>query len=252
MDFLNATSGETFAAILGKKHRRSQCPDAQVVVGIDTNLAVIRGARIGVAHLLPGFAFILAAIDAALIVLNERVYDVGILAIDVQPDAPGFAAIFVWQTFGEFFPGHATVGGLIDGAFDSATVEAKGSAAALIRGGIKSVRAFRVHSDIADAGVIADFQDLVPSLAAVSGLVHAALRIGSPKMAESSGVNDIGIFRMDDDPADVPGFGEAHVLPSLARIGRLIDAIAPGRTLAIVGLAGADPYHRSEEHTSAL
>src|ERR1044071_934454 len=157
MDFLNATSGETFAAILGKKHRRSQCPDAQVVVGIDTNLAVIRGARIGVAHLLPGFAFILAAIDAALIVLNERVYDVGILAIDVQPDAPGFAAIFVWQTFGEFFPGHATVGGL----------------------------------------------------------------------------------RIDDDPADVPGFGEAHVLPSLARIGRLIDAISPGRTLAIVGLAGA-------------
>ena len=49
---------------------------------------------------------------------------------------------------------------------------------------------------------------------------------------------------MNHHAADVMGVGEAHVLPGLAAVGGLVNAVAPGRTLAIVGFAGADPDDR--------
>src|SRR5438105_2547298 len=46
---------------------------------------------------------------------------------------------------------------------------------------------------------------------------------------------------MDDDLADLEGLLEAHVLPSLAAVGRFVDAVAVGDRVARVRLSGADP-----------
>src|SRR5579864_4305937 len=89
---VDALRGKRFAAVLGVKHLRAKLPDAQVVVGINTNLAVIGRTRVGVAHALPGLAFVFAAESAAFFMLDLRVDNVGILPINVQADASGVAA----------------------------------------------------------------------------------------------------------------------------------------------------------------
>src|SRR5689334_18031394 len=81
--------GKRFSAVFGVKHLRAEFPDAQVVVGINANLAVVGGTRIGFAHALPGFAFVFAAERAAFFMLDFGVNDVGILAINVEADAAG-------------------------------------------------------------------------------------------------------------------------------------------------------------------
>jgi hypothetical protein len=45
---------------------------------------------------------------------------------------------------------------------------------------------------------------------------------------------------MDDDAADVTGLLQAQVGPGGAGIHRLVNSVAPRRTLSIVGLAGTD------------
>ena len=177
--------------------------------------------------------------------LNLGVNDVRILAKNVEPDTPGITAtVFVRQAFRQFFPGESAVGGLVNRAVRAAAVEAIRSASALVSGGIEGFRAFGIHGNVAYAGVVIDFQDLLPGLAAIAGLVNAPLRVGSPKMTLCRHINDFRIFRMNDDSADVVCFFQSHVLPGLAGIEGLVNAVAPRGTLAIIGLAGSDPNDR--------
>ena len=60
-------------------------------------------------------------------------------------------------------------------------------------------------------------------------------------MADGRDVHHIRVRRMNDDAADVARVGEAGQLPRAAGIGRLVDAVAPRRALAIVGFAGSGP-----------
>jgi hypothetical protein len=45
-------------------------------------------------------------------------------------------------------------------------------------------------------------------------------------MTERRHVHDVGVPRMDDDLGDDVGLGQAHVRPSLAGVGRSVDAVA--------------------------
>ena len=58
-------------------------------------------------------------------------------------------------------------------------------------------------------------------------------------MAEHRGEGDVGVRRMDDDLADLPLL-LPDVLPGLAAVGGLVDAVAGHDVAADVGLAGAD------------
>ena len=86
---VDALRDKRFSAVLGVKHLRAEFPNAQVVVGINANLAVIGRAWVGFAHALPGLAFVFAAERAALFMLNLGIDDVRILAVNVQSDAAG-------------------------------------------------------------------------------------------------------------------------------------------------------------------
>src|SRR5207244_3037124 len=99
----------------------------------------------------------------------------------------------------------------------------------------------RVYLHVDDAGLVVDGQYLAPRLAAIAGLVQAALLVRSPQAAERADINDVGILRMNGDAADLERFFEAHVRPGLATVGRFVDAVAPAGGVARVVLARADP-----------
>src|SRR5262249_14753182 len=156
VDALDAIGGKPLAAILGVKHFRAKLPDAQIVAGVDANLAVVGGARIGVAHFLPGFAFVIAAEGPAFFVLYDSADDGGIFAVGIRVNASRTAAVFVGQTLGQLLPRGPTIGGFVDCAVRPAAIETEGCAAALIRCSVKCVRAFLIHGDVADASVVID------------------------------------------------------------------------------------------------
>src|SRR3954467_8765333 len=60
-------------------------------------------------------------------------------------------------------------------------------------------------------------------------------------MSERADVNDVGVLRMDGDGGDVLRIFEAHVLPGLAAVSRLVNTIAKRHAVAHGRLARADP-----------
>src|SRR6185436_18710065 len=115
------------------------------------------------------------------------------------------------------------------------------AARALVRRGVEDVGVARVHHDLGDAGVLADEEHGVPRLAAVGGLVEPALAAGLPERALGGHVHHARIPRVDDDPADVLGALEAHVLPALAGVVGAVDAVPVRDAPLAVVFAGAHP-----------
>src|SRR6266404_722198 len=226
------------AAVLGGKHVSGALPDALVVVRIDPNLAVIHRPRIQIAHLLPRCAAVLGPEHPSLCVLDEGVDDAWVAAANVQAYSSGDS---FGEVFGEFGPRSPAVNRFIDSAAGPAAVEAPRGAASLISSPIKRPGTLGVHRNIDYPGVFVDEQRLRPGLAGIGRLVDSSLAVRSPKMAERRDVDGARIMRVDDDAADVPGIFQTHVLPGLTAVQRAINAVAPGRTLAIVWLAGSDP-----------
>src|SRR5262249_55876440 len=109
----------------------------------------------------------------------------------------------------------------------------------LPQGGEEHARVARVEADVDGAGVGVLAEHLLPGLAAVGGAVDAALGVGAEGVAQDRGVGDVGVMRVDDELADLPGL-PPDVLPGLAAVGALVEAVAGGDVAADVGLAGAD------------
>ena len=103
------------------------------------------------------------------------------------------------------------------------------------------VRLAGLEHDVADAGVVADVEDARPGRAAVGRLVEAALAARGPQRPLRRDVDDVRVARIDEDLADVLGVLEPHVLPGLAGVGRLVDAVAEMRAALAGVLAGAEP-----------
>src|SRR5262249_19489608 len=81
-------------------------------------------------------------------------------------------------------------------------------------------------------------ENLVPGFSTSGGAKHAALRIGPKGMAKRRNENDIGIFGMNNDPANMAGIAEPNVLPALAGVGGLENSVAFHDVAANTGFAG--------------
>src|SRR5208282_3891777 len=114
VDAKTAGGDEGLAAVLGMVDGSAEHPDAQVVVGIDADLAVVGGPRVGIAHARPILTFVVAAKDSALGLLDEGTKDVGIAEVDGQADASHVAAVGIGKPFGQFLPSGAAVDGLVN------------------------------------------------------------------------------------------------------------------------------------------
>ena len=80
-----------------------------------------------------------------------------------------------------------------------------------------------------------------PGLAAVGGLVEAALAAALPQRAGRGHVDHVGIARVHHDAGDVLGELEADVAEGAAAVFALVDAVAVGDAALVVVLAGAHP-----------
>src|SRR5262249_48301438 len=151
---------------------------------------------------------------------DDGVEDFRVLAINGDSDSPKGS---IGQTLAELLPGLAGVLAAVDagvGAELDLRVAAGVRAAADAGGrGGERVGLRRVHRQVDEAGLLVDELDALPGLAAVGGLVDAALLVGRPDVAQGGDVHDLGVPGVDDDAGDVLGVGQAHVLPGLAAVG---------------------------------
>ena len=84
-------------------------------------------------------------------------------------------------------------------------------------------------------------QNFLPGLAAVGGLVDAALVVVVPEMSHRADQNVIAVLGIDQNLCDVLAVFQADVGPVLAAVGGLVDAVADRDAVARPGLAGANP-----------
>src|SRR5262249_10541204 len=141
--------------------------------------------------------------------------DVRVARGDGERDA---AQLLLGQAGLELLPGLAAVGGLVDAALGAAVDERPDVPPALVGGVEQDVRVARGEDDVGHAGGRAGGDDLLPGLAAVGGLVEAAVPAGGPERALGGDVDDVGVARVDEDAADVLGALQADVAPGLAAV----------------------------------
>ena len=56
------------------------------------------------------------------------------------------------------------------------------------------------------------------------------------------GTGNVGVFRMDYNPANMVGFFQSHVAPCFPAVGRLVYPFTPVIAVPEICLPGADPY----------
>ena len=84
----------------------------------------------------------------------------------------------------------------------------------------------RVAREVDGAAVLADEQGSLPRRAAIFGAVNAALGIRVERVTHRGDEHDVGVTRIDEDRADVPGLLKADRRPGRARVFGLEDSFA--------------------------
>jgi hypothetical protein len=154
-------------------------------------------------------------------------------------DADAVPRTFGKAGVGEFFPGGALVGGFVDPGirFVGAVFTGEKIGGTPERG-VEDARIFGVGFEVGDTGEIVLVESFLPGFAAVGSFVDAAIGAGwgnaEERMAEDAYVDDVRIFGIYDDRADVFRFFQADVGPGGAGVGGFVDAVAGSL------LAGAD------------
>ncbi len=232
---------ERGAGVLGDHQEDVHRVDAPRLLRIGDDLVVVlRAARDVGALLLPALAAVGRAEEAALALgrLDHGVDPVGSRRSHRQADA---AELDLGQTRGDLAPAPAAVGGLVDRRLRAAVDQGPDVAPALVGGGVDGVGIVRVEGDVRHAGVVRDREHLRPVGAAVGRLVEAAIAARAPERPLGGDPDDVGVARVDQDPADVLRALQSDILPALAAVDRLVDAVAVGHRALRVVLAAADP-----------
>src|SRR6185503_463532 len=98
----------------------------------------------------------------------------------------------------------------------------------------------RIEHDVDAAGVGILIENLLERASAVGGAEDAALLVRSVRMAQDRDEQTIGILRIDGDLRDLLAVAEAEARPRLARVGRLVDAVAGREVRTLQPFAAAD------------
>ena len=112
----------------------------------------------------------------------------------------------------------------------------------------------RIEGDVDAARVFVFVENFLPGLAAIGRAENAALCVRAIGMPQRRHENDVGIRRIDDDFADRARIPQANVLPGLAAIERLVNAVAVRDVAANAGFARSDveDVRDSSSHTAML
>ena len=103
-------------------------------------------------------------------------------------------------------------------------------------------RVLRIHRDSRGAGgKIGALQDQIPGLAAVGRFVEAAIGRIAPERARHRGINRVTALRTNDDLRNALRVFQPRLVPGLAAVGRLVDAVANRDAVADPRFTRADP-----------
>ena len=89
---------------------------------------------------------------------------------------------------------------------------------------VQNIRLLRIHRQGGTAGIFVHVQNTLPFLAAIGGLVDAALLVRIPQMPQRAGVHRVRFAGIDENGADALGIFQANLLPTLAAVGRFVQA----------------------------
>src|SRR5262249_31273193 len=187
--------------------------------------------------------------------VDDGVDDLRVLAVEVEADA---AKVALRQPLPDPVPRLAAVGCSVQPTTRSplpggvvavvtvlqrhiAWVAIELVALPLPRGDEQRLRIGRTHLNVDDASPLIDGQDLVPGLAAVRRLVEPTFAAWPVESSERADVDDVGVGGMNGDTTDLKTLLESHVLPGLAAVRGLVDAIAIRHRVARVVLSCSHP-----------
>ena len=244
--------GEALAPVLAGDELQIALEHPVGVLRIHGEVGEVEGPphhELAAVPLAPGLAAVVGAEQGGAAAFDDGVDDVGIGRRHGDPDPaqrPGREA----RVGGGILlcPGLAAVGGDVEAAAGrlvrplAAGTEGPALAPEVPQGREHLVGVLRVDGQGGAArGQVRALQDLRPGLAAVGGLVQAAVGGIAPQPSSDAGIDRVGIARVDHDPCDPLRIGQAHIGPGVAAVGGLVDAVADGDRVAGPGLPRADP-----------
>ena len=241
VDVLVALADGPERASAVQRHLRLHARHVQLVgvLRIRMDVLVVHRLRLHVGAALPAVARVVGGVDRG--VLGGLDLGVDQALLRRRKRRHDAAEIAARKSGANATPGGAAVGGLVNAALRAAVDQRPGVAPALMRGCDEHVGIVRIHRDVADAGVLADVQDLRPVGAAVGRLVETAIAAGRPQRPVRRDVDDLRIARIDHDAADVLRILQPEVPPRAPGIVAAIHAVAVADAALVVRLAGADP-----------
>jgi len=191
--------GESLASVGGAVGGGVGDVDRVFIPGIDLDAAEVVAASVDTffaVHLLPAFAGIVGAVDAAIFFsVNPGVHAVGIAGRDSGADAAD-ALGFAGKAFGELMPGVAAVGGFVESAAGAvvAAADAPGRTARRPEAGEDDLRVAGIEDEVHASGVFIFVENFLEGLAAVEGAEDAALGVGAVGVSLSGDEEAVGIF----------------------------------------------------------
>src|SRR5262249_8094666 len=136
-------------------------------------------------------------------------------------------------------PGVAAVARDVEPAAGAAAAQLPRAAAGLPHAGEDDSGVVRVDGYVRGAGVGVFEEHAVPGLAAVLRAIDSAFATWSKRLAKDRGEGDVRVARVHGHGADL-GDLFPDVLPGLARVGALVDAVSRRHVSADIRLAAAD------------
>ena len=218
---------------------------AVLVGGIDAEVGVVEGSgghASAVADRAPVRAPVVRPHQRASLRLHQRVHHVRVRAGDGDADPPQLAgrqAVVRSQAH----PFGTAVVGDVQPAARPARAEEPRPASERPHRREELVGVLRVDHQVGDARARVHVQDALPRLAAVGGLVDAALLAVTPRRSHGAHVHRARVRRMDDDAVDALRALQPHVPPSVAPVEAAVDAVADARRVARVPFPRARPHH---------
>lgn len=213
---------------------------------VDADVGVVERPEVDVpvvADHLPRVAAVIGAPELTLVLrLGDHVDDVRVGPVDRDADAVhrGLRQPAGVVRTGQLRPRLATVAGPVERGLTAAGGEVPRPALVRVHAGVDDVGVVRVDVEVGAAGEGVPEEDPVPRLPAIGGLEDAALLVGAPRRAQGADVHHVGVARVDAHPRDLLGVLQPDLLPGTAGVERLVDAVAHGRRIARVPLAGAE------------
>ena len=232
---------EGLPAVLAQVEAEARLVDSPPVPGVGHEVGEVEGPgqdRARGARPLPALPEVVGAVDRALLRLDGGVDDARARRRDGERDPPELA---LGQAPRHLPPGLSPVRRLVERGAGATGGEEVRIPPELPHPRVDDPAVLGVDGEVRAAGVSVDEEGLLPGLPAVGRAEDAALRVGVEGVAGGAGEDGVRVGGIDHDLGDPLGVGEAHLLPALAPVGRLVEPVAHGDGVADAGLAGADP-----------